>query len=105
MNSEAQLERLLLLVNRAYRSSEGVMEKLGLIQPPISWHTVRDTIARLAAFFGILCGLLDKIASDVKVMMMTELNEVQEPRGRRSRSIEHDAAEAQPHFLRLHHGV
>ena len=59
----------------------GVMEKLGLVQPPISWHTVRDTIAEVGCFLGILCGLLDKIASDVKVMMMTELNEVQEPAG------------------------
>jgi 3-carboxy-cis,cis-muconate cycloisomerase len=59
----------------------GVMEKLGLIQPSIAWHTVRDTIAEVGCFLGILCGLLDKIASDVKVMMMTELNEVQEPAG------------------------
>ena len=59
----------------------GLMEKLGLVQPPISWHTVRDTIAEVGCFLGILCGLLDKIASDVKVMMMTELNEVQEPAG------------------------
>src|SRR6202451_1668276 len=58
-----------------------VMERLGLTQPPIAWHTVRDTIAEVGCFLGILCGLLDKIASDVKVMMMTELNEVQEPAG------------------------
>jgi 3-carboxy-cis,cis-muconate cycloisomerase len=60
---------------------QGVMETLGLTQPPIAWHTVRDTIAEVGCFLGILCGLLDKIASDVKVMMMTELNEVQEPAG------------------------
>jgi 3-carboxy-cis,cis-muconate cycloisomerase len=60
---------------------QGVMEKLGLAQPLISWHTVRDTIAEVGCFLGILCGLLDKIASDVKAMMMTELNEVQEPAG------------------------
>ena len=60
---------------------QGVMERLGLIPPLISWHTVRDTIAEVGCFLGILCGLLDKIASDVKVMMMTELNEVQEPAG------------------------
>ena len=60
---------------------QGVMERLGLISPLISWHTVRDTIAEVGCFLGILCGLLDKIASDVKVMMMTELNEVQEPAG------------------------
>ena len=60
---------------------QSVMERLGLIPPLISWHTVRDTIAEVGCFLGILCGLLDKIASDVKVMMMTELNEVQEPAG------------------------
>ena len=55
------------------------MKELGLLQPPIAWHTVRDTIAEAGCFLGILCGLLDKVATDVKVMMMTELNEVQEP--------------------------
>ncbi len=60
---------------------EGMMKELGLAQPPIAWHTVRDTIAEVGCFLGLLCGLLDKIATDVKIMMMTELNEVQEPDG------------------------
>lgn len=60
---------------------KGMIEKLGLKQPPITWHTVRDTIAEVGCFLGILCGLLEKIAFDVKIMMMTELNEVQEPDG------------------------
>jgi 3-carboxy-cis,cis-muconate cycloisomerase len=64
---------------------QGVMERLVLIPPMISWHTVRDTIAEVGCFLGILCGLLDKIVSDVKVLMMTELNEVQEPAGRGGR--------------------
>jgi 3-carboxy-cis,cis-muconate cycloisomerase len=58
---------------------QGMLEELGLLQPPIAWHTVRDTIAEAGCFLGILCGLLDKVATDVKVMMMTELDEVQEP--------------------------
>ncbi len=58
---------------------QGLMKELGLAQPPIAWHTVRDTIAEVGCFLGLVCGSLDKIASDVKVMMMTELNEVQEP--------------------------
>ena len=37
-----------------------LMEELGLAQPPIAWHTVRDTIAEVGCFLGILCGLLDK---------------------------------------------
>ncbi len=57
------------------------MKELGLAQPPIAWHTVRDTIAEVGCFLGLLCGLLDKIATDVKIMQMTELNEVQEPDG------------------------
>ena len=60
---------------------EGMMKELGLAQPPIAWHTVRDTIAEVGCFLGLLCGLLDKIATDVKIMQMTELNEVQEPDG------------------------
>ncbi len=60
---------------------EGLMQELGLAQPPIAWHTVRDTVAEVGGFLGVLCGLLDKIAFDVKVMMMTELAEVQEPGG------------------------
>ncbi len=60
---------------------EAMMKELGLTQPPIAWHTVRDTIAEVGSFLGLLCGLLDKIATDVKIMMMTELNEVQEPDG------------------------
>ncbi len=60
---------------------EGLMRELGLASPPIAWHTVRDNIAEVGCFLGVTCGLLDKIASDVKVMMMTELDEVQEPDG------------------------
>jgi 3-carboxy-cis,cis-muconate cycloisomerase len=48
---------------------QGMLEELGLLQPPTAWHTVRDTIAEAGCFMGILCGLLDKVATDVKVMM------------------------------------
>ena len=58
-----------------------MMKELGLFQPPIAWHTVRDTVAEVGCFLGLVCGSLDKIASDVKVMMMTELDVVQEPAG------------------------
>ncbi len=58
-----------------------MMKELGLAQPPIAWHTVRDTVAEVGCFLGLVCGSLDKIASDVKIMMMTELGEVQEPAG------------------------
>ena len=37
---------------------QGVMETLGLTQPPIAWHTVRDTIAEVGCFLGILLSLI-----------------------------------------------
>ncbi len=60
---------------------QGMMQQLGLAQPPIAWHTIRDTIAEVGCFLGNLCGSLDKIATDVKIMMATEFAEVQEPDG------------------------
>ncbi len=58
-----------------------LMQELGLKQPIIAWHTVRDTIAEVGCFLSLTCGLLDKIATDVKIMMATEVAEVQEPDG------------------------
>ena len=60
---------------------QGVCERLGLGQPAIAWHTMRDSIAEVGTFLGLVCGTLEKIAADVKVMMATEIAEVQEPDG------------------------
>src|SRR5207248_7294307 len=56
-----------------------LMKKLGLGTPSIAWHTVRDTIAEVGAFLGLVGGSLGKIAMDVKLMMQTEVGEVYEP--------------------------
>jgi 3-carboxy-cis,cis-muconate cycloisomerase len=56
-----------------------LMKKLGLGTPNIAWHTVRDTIAEVGAFLGLVGGSLGKIAMDVKLMMQTEVGEVYEP--------------------------
>ena len=50
-----------------------LMKELKLGQPAISWHTVRDTIAEVGAFLGLVGGSLGKIAMDVKLMMQTEV--------------------------------
>lgn len=42
---------------------------------------MRDGIAEVGGFLGLVCGTLEKIATDVKVMMATEIAEVQEPDG------------------------
>ncbi len=56
-----------------------LMNELGLGTPSIAWHTVRDTIAEVGAFLGLVGGSLGKIAMDVKLMMQTEVGEVYEP--------------------------
>ncbi len=63
----------------AMETQAGLMRELGLSQPLISWHTVRDTIAEVGAFLGIVGGSLGKIAMDVKLLMQTEVAEVFEP--------------------------
>src|SRR5206468_4486980 len=56
-----------------------LMRELGLGQPDIAWHTVRDGIGEVACFLGLLTGTLGKIAMDVKLLMQTEVGEVYEP--------------------------
>ena len=56
-----------------------LMKELKLGQPPISWHTVRDNIAEVGCFLGLVTGSCGKIAFDVKLLMQTEVEEVQEP--------------------------
>ncbi|HEX5212992.1 MAG TPA: 3-carboxy-cis,cis-muconate cycloisomerase [Pseudolabrys sp.] len=56
-----------------------LMKELKLSQPAISWHTVRDTIAEVGCFLGLVTGICGKIAFDVKLLMQTEVEEVYEP--------------------------
>jgi len=63
----------------AMETQAALMQELGLAQPLISWHTVRDTIAEVGAFLGLVGGSLGKIAMDIKLMMQTEVGEVFEP--------------------------
>jgi len=63
----------------AMETQAGLMAELGLGQPLIAWHTVRDNIAEVGAFLGLVGGTLGKIAMDVKLMMQTEVAEVYEP--------------------------
>ena len=63
----------------AMATQAGLMKELGLGQPLISWHTVRDNFAEVGAFLGLVGGSLGKIAMDVKLLMQTEVAEVFEP--------------------------
>jgi 3-carboxy-cis,cis-muconate cycloisomerase len=56
-----------------------LMKELQLGQPAIAWHTVRDCIAEVGCFLGLVTGSCGKIAFDVKLLMQTEVEEVYEP--------------------------
>jgi 3-carboxy-cis,cis-muconate cycloisomerase len=58
---------------------EALMRELGLGQPEIAWHTVRDRIGEVGCFLGLVTGTLGKISMDVKLLMQTEVAEVYEP--------------------------
>jgi 3-carboxy-cis,cis-muconate cycloisomerase len=63
----------------ALETQAGLMKELGLGQPVIAWHTIRDNIAETGCFLGLVTGTLAKLAMDVKLMMQTEVGEVYEP--------------------------
>jgi 3-carboxy-cis,cis-muconate cycloisomerase len=63
----------------AMETQAALMAELGLAQPLIAWHTVRDNIAEVGCFLGLVGGTLGKLSMDVKLMMQTEVGEVYEP--------------------------
>ncbi|MFL5281698.1 MAG: 3-carboxy-cis,cis-muconate cycloisomerase [Rhodopila sp.] len=63
----------------AMETQAALMQELDLAQPVIAWHTIRDTIAEVGAFLGLVGGTLGKLSMDVKLMMQTEVGEVYEP--------------------------
>lgn len=56
-----------------------LMKALRLGQPDIAWHTQRDRIAEVGCVLGLVTGTLAKLATDVKLMMQTEIGEAFEP--------------------------
>src|SRR5437660_7459650 len=55
---------------------EELMAELGLGQPEIAWHTERDRIAEAGRVLGLVTGTLGNIATDVKLLMQPEVDEV-----------------------------
>jgi 3-carboxy-cis,cis-muconate cycloisomerase len=58
---------------------DALMLELGLGRPPTPWHVARDTFAETVALLGLLTGTLAKIATDVMLLMQTEVGEAFEP--------------------------
>jgi 3-carboxy-cis,cis-muconate cycloisomerase len=63
----------------AMATQAGLCAELGLQQPVIAWHTIRDNIAEVGTVLGLIGGTLGKLSLDVKLMMQTEIGEVFEP--------------------------
>jgi len=61
------------------RVAEALAGELGLRAPAIAWHVDRAPLAELACFLGLLTGTLGKIATDIALLMQTEVGEVAEP--------------------------
>lgn len=56
-------------------------DELGLPVPALPWHTARDRIAELGSAFALLAGTLGKIATDIVLLMQSEVAEAFEPAG------------------------
>ncbi len=67
---------------------DALMEELGLGRPTTPWHVARDGLVETVSLLGLIAGTLAKIATDVMLMMQTEVGEVFEPfvKGRGSSS-------------------
>lgn len=61
------------------RCQELLAEELGLGVPAIAWHTERDSFAEAANFLAILTATCAKFATDLKLMMQSEVGEAREP--------------------------
>jgi 3-carboxy-cis,cis-muconate cycloisomerase len=59
--------------------SEGLARELGLAAPEAPWHVNRDALAETASVLAIVCGNLAKFATDIILLMQTEIAEVFEP--------------------------
>ncbi len=58
---------------------DALMDDLGLGRPTMTWHSARDSIAETVGFLGLVTASLAKIATDVMLMMQTEIGEAFEP--------------------------
>jgi 3-carboxy-cis,cis-muconate cycloisomerase len=67
------------LGDRGLDVSDRLMEKLGLARPAMVWHVARDGVAEAIGFLALVTASLAKIATDIMLMMQTEVGEAFEP--------------------------
>jgi 3-carboxy-cis,cis-muconate cycloisomerase len=64
---------------RSLETRAELARELGLGDPPITWHVVRDGMAETVQVLALLAGSLGKMAYDVMLMAATEFAEAAEP--------------------------
>jgi 3-carboxy-cis,cis-muconate cycloisomerase len=57
----------------------GLAQELGLSVPDAPWHVDRAGLVETASFLALVCGSLGKFATDIILLMQTEIGEVFEP--------------------------
>lgn len=65
--------------NKGWAVADAMGHILDLNVPSIPFHTQRDRFVDIASTLGILTGNLGKIATDISLLMQTEIGEVFEP--------------------------
>lgn len=61
------------------RVRAALARELQLLEPPITWHVARDTIAEILNLLALIGGSLGKIAYDFIIMSSNEFGEIAEP--------------------------
>ncbi|MDF2818816.1 MAG: 3-carboxy-cis,cis-muconate cycloisomerase [Stenotrophomonas rhizophila] len=67
------------LQTRGLEVAEALAAELQLPVPALPWHASRDRIAELGSAFALLTGTLGKIATDIVLLMQSEVAEAFEP--------------------------
>ncbi len=67
------------LGDQGLATQQALADELGLGQPDITWHSIRDGFAEVTGFLALVAASLGKIGYDIMLMMQTETGEVLEP--------------------------
>ncbi|WDS35299.1 3-carboxy-cis,cis-muconate cycloisomerase [Pseudoxanthomonas sp.] len=69
------------LQDRGLEVAQALADELKLPLPALPWHTSRDRIVEVGTAFALLAGALGKIATDLVLLMQSEVAEAFEPSG------------------------
>lgn len=67
------------LGEKGLATQRALAEELGLSEPDITWHSIRDGFAEVTGLLALVAASLGKIGFDIALMMQTETGEVLEP--------------------------